>query len=541
MRSCENGHAIFPGEDFCDRCGAKAQPRFPGEQADQVRPAAEDSEPGGDQSAEVVPEYPGAPLTEYHTEYTSGSFTEYIAATEGQADNPAFPPSSLAPEAASGAYPDDAGPAPDVRPSIPGPPAGGFPAMLSALLAAPPESPPVSPDAQEGPAAPARSGAGLSGDDDGPSTMPGPTLPPDPAPGGGYRRPSRNRVLAAVVALVILGIAGVTGALIVMNGQSRPSAQPPVSSGTSSRPGSGSPSPAKSAAATEGVARWTTPAPVNPQILQGREKITGLACATQQVCYVADSGGGVLAERSAGNWPVAASDPNGGLVAISCASSRFCLALDNGGYSIALSQGTWGIPVLVGTGPGSLTSVSCTSPDFCMAVDTIGIGFQYGGPATGWTQLTVDPGGHRLNSVSCASPTNCVAVSSSGAVFTYNGTTWGADPVDRGHDLVSVSCPNVAFCMAVDSSGLAAEFAGNQWTLHPIEPGAAAVSCPSQGTCLASYDSGAVASYTSGHWSSPSVVDSGVSINQLSCVAVDSCVAADRHDHVLFYALPRSG
>jgi hypothetical protein len=176
-----------------------------------------------------------------------------------------------------------------------------------------------------------------------------------------------------------------------------------------------------------------------------------------------------------------------------------------------------------------------------MAVDTIGIGFQYGGPATGWTELTVDPGGHRLNSVSCASPTNCVAVSSSGAVFTYDGTTWSADPVDSGHDLVSVSCPNAVFCMAVDSSGLAAEFAGHQWTLYPIEPGAAAVSCPSKGTCLASYDSGAVASYTSGRWSSPSVVDSGVSINQLSCVAVDTCVATDQHDNVLFYAPPRSG
>jgi hypothetical protein len=113
--------------------------------------------------------------------------------------------------------------------------------------------------------------------------------------------------------------------------------------------------------------------------------------------------------------------------------------------------------------------------------------------------------------------------------------------VDSGHDLVSVSCPNVAFCMAVDSSGLAAEFAGRQWTLHPIEPGAAAVSCPSKGTCLASYDSGAVASYTGGRWSSPSMVDSGVSINQLSCVAVNSCVATDARDNVLFYAPPKSG
>src|SRR5262249_2636397 len=160
---------------------------------------------------------------------------------------------------------------------------------------------------------------------------------------------------------------------------------------------------------------------------------------------------GVLTQQSPGIWPVAASDPNGGLVAISCASARFCLALDSGGYSIALSHGTWGAPVLVGTGSGTLTSVSCTSPNFCMAGDSIGIGFRYGGPAAGWTQLPIDPGGHRLNSVSCASPTNCVTASSSGAVFTYNGTTWARDPVDSGHDLVSVSCPQAAFCMAVDS------------------------------------------------------------------------------------------
>ena len=332
-------------------------------------------------------------------------------------------------------------------------------------------------------------------------------------------------------------------ALIVIHGHAKSPAQPPASSaaGSGSRPGSAPASPARSAAATEGLARWTAPVPVSPQTLQGSERITGLACATQQVCFAADSGGGVLAQQSAGNWPVAATDPNGGLVAISCASARFCLALDSGGYSIALNQGSWGLPVLVGTGSGTLTSVSCTGPDFCMAVDTIGIGFQYGGAGASWTQLTIDPGGHRLNSVSCASPTDCVAVSSSGAVFTFSGSSWSADPVDRGHDLVSVSCPNVAFCMAVDSSGLAAEFAGGQWTLHPIEPGAAAVSCPSKGTCLASYDSGAVASYTGGRWSSPSMVDSGASINQLSCVAVDSCVATDARDNVLFYAPPNSG
>jgi hypothetical protein len=555
VRSCENGHAIFPGEEFCDRCGARARPRFTPEPPDPSQPAAQ----GGDgladqQSDDPVTEYSSAPLTEYQAEYTSGSFAEYIAAMEAESDIPVYSPDPLAGEAEPSVYHDDAEVAGDT-------PVSGFQAMPGAPLAVPLASSQAVPEAaaQESPAPPAETSArpldeddrpsddDQPSDDGGPPVAVGPATPPESPADVSYKRPGRARLLAAVAALAILGVTGVTGVLMVIHQRSGPSARPPLTTassltGTGSRAGSASATPAKSPAATEGLARWTAPVPVAPQTLQGSERVTGLACSTKAVCYAADSGGGVLSLHSAGDWPVAAADPNGGLVAISCASAKFCVALDTSGYSIALSQGSWGSPVLVGTGPGTLTSVSCTSANFCMAVDTIGIGFRYSGPAGDWIQLTVDPGGHALNSVSCASPTHCVAVSSTGDLFTYNGTSWSAaNPVDSGHDLVSVSCPNVVFCMAVDPTGLAAQFASGQWILIPIQPGAVAVSCPAQGTCLASFKSGAVSTFANGGWSRPTVVDPGASLTHLSCFAVNSCTAIDRHDNVLFYARTASG
>ncbi len=382
------------------------------------------------------------------------------------------------------------------------------------------------------------------GADGGPDTSVGPALPADPLDGTGYRRPSRTRILAGVAAVAILGVTGVTGTLVVMHQHqaagSGPASVSAAASGTSSHARAGK---AGSARPTPPVAQWSSPVPVNPQTLQASSShITGLACPQRTVCYATDSAGTVLSLQSGGTWPVATTDPNGGLIAISCASARFCLTVDGTGYAIPLSQGVWGTPALVGSGSGTLTSVSCADPDFCVAVDNIGNAFTYRGPVTGWSQETVDPSGQSLNSVSCPSSTDCVAVSASGNVFTYNGTSWsGPDAVDTGHDLVSVSCPTTSFCMAVDSSGQAAEHSDGLWGLQPIGPPAAAVSCPSAGTCLAIARSGAASSYAKGLWAKVPAAAPGASVTSLSCAAATSCVAMDQDNQVLFYAPPRSG
>ena len=242
--------------------------------------------------------------------------------------------------------------------------------------------------------------------------------------------------------------------------------------------------------------------PVDPQTLQASSaQITGLACPKRGVCYATDSAGTVLSLQSGGTWPVANTDPNGHLIAISCSSTRFCLTVDAAGYAIPFTQGAWGTPALVGSGSGTLTSVSCADSSFCVAVDNIGVAFTYRGATTGWSQQTADPSGQSLNSVSCASSTYCVAVSASGNVFTYNGTSWsGPAAADTGHDLVSVSCPTTSFCMAVDSSGQAAMHSDGLWGLQPIGLAAVAVSCPAAGSCLAVGRSGTTASYANGLW-----------------------------------------
>ena len=448
-----------------------------------------------------------------------------------------------------------------------GTPVTGFDAMLSApLTAAPGTAAPENGTA--GPAAlgsvtghipapagqPARAGwaaataepaafPAADEDEDGPSTAVGPTLPPDLLAGPGYVRPSRTRVLAAIAAVAILGIAGVTGTLIVMHRHAAARAVSAATASGAARSHSSRPPSARPGTSTEGLARWTAAVPVDPQTLPAAgAHITAVSCLHPTVCYAADSAGAVLGLQSAGNWPVAVTDPNGGLVALSCAAPAFCAAIDSAGNAITLSQGSWSSPAVIGSGSGTVTGVSCTGPAFCMAVDSIGQAFTYRGAGVGWSQQSVDPSGQALDAVSCAGPADCVAVGATGEEFRYDGTGWSApDMVDSGHQLVAVSCAGPAFCLAVDSSGLAAQYSAGQWTLSPMGWTPVTVSCPSAGSCLAAGASGMVASYAGGRWSKPSAVDNGTSISQLSCVAMNSCAAIDTSNNVLFYSAQGAG
>ena len=204
---------------------------------------------------------------------------------------------------------------------------------------------------------------GRDGDgDDGPSPAVGPGTAADPLAGVGYRRPSRTRILAGVAAVAILGVTGVTGTLVVIHDHQSVTSVPATTSaatnatsGIAAQAGSDSPTPL--------AAQWSSPVPVDQQILQpGGAHITGLACPKRTVCYATDSGGTVLSLQSGGTWPVANTDPNGHLIAISCPSARFCLTVDAAGDATPFDQGAWGAPALVGSGSGTLTSVSCVGP-----------------------------------------------------------------------------------------------------------------------------------------------------------------------------------
>jgi hypothetical protein len=521
--SCVNGHANSPGAEYCATCGARVET---GVSADRL--------------------YGGSPGTEYASDYASGSFAEYIDELDGDTGIPAFRAGSFpAPAPAPAAAP---APAPAAAPPPPDEPARtpvtGFSAMLSAPLPAPVDAPPPPSRRNPGyPGWPDDSGqpddviedqqpAGRGWYDDGPATKPGPVLSGEALDELSYRRPSRTRMLIGVAAVAILGIAGVTGTLAVMHSHN---GSPQAGGSGSGQASSASPSPAQSGAATQNVAQWTTPVAIDPQNLASSTAITGLSCTPRGGCYAADSAGTVLALHSSGNWPVAATDPNGGLVALSCPTAGSCLTIDSQGLSMMLRHGTWSSPASIGTGSGTVTSASCASPDFCLAVDSIGQAFTYAGPSAGWSQRTVAPSGQALNAVSCASRTACVAVGAGGAVYSYDGASWtGPATVDSGHDLVSVSCPSAGFCMAVDTAGDAVQFSAGHWAAQPLGFTAAAVSCPAVGTCLA-VGGGGVATYGGDHWTAPAAVDTA-GVNRIDCVAVNSCVATDQNANALFYS-----
>jgi hypothetical protein len=228
----------------------------------------------------------------------------------------------------------------------------------------------------------------------------------------------------------------------------------------------------------------------------------------------------------------AASASAGQLLSVSCATSRYCVAVGvsgkitaNGG-AVPLIE-TWngrawkivatkllaaGIPVLLG--------LSCRLATDCVAVGFYDNRSDQGVPITEtwngkkWTLSTLAlPAGARgveLNGVSCPAAKSCVAVGeyvnltgSYPLAERWNGSRWivGKPPtlVDGEGDLEEVSCTSPAFCVAAGTDytlkgGLLLDsWNGKTWARMAAQPSAPAeydaslngVSCTSPTSCVA--------------------------------------------------------
>ncbi len=346
-----------------------------------------------------------------------------------------------------------------------------------------------------------------------------------------------------VLALAVLAAAATAGVLALRH---RPvvTAQPsprPAGSSVSQLAKPRPPATGRPSAARPATASWIGPVPIDLGPIHGI--LTGLSCPQPYACYAIDSAGNILYRATpplpARTWYVTAQDPDGGLVAISCATVRSCLAVDKSGDAMTLSQGHWSGPSYVDARSGTFTSVSCPQVVFCMAVDSGGNAFAYSAVTRTWQPFTVDSSGGSLTGVSCAAPSDCVAVGSGGSVYTYDGTSWSAATlVDPGHAFTAVSCGAAGFCVATDAAGRAAVLAGRTWSVAPMGITATAVSCPAAGFCLATGGSGVAVSYRNGAWSAVRRIDGTVALAAVSCPVVTSCTAADRQDNVLYYTSP---
>lgn len=218
-------------------------------------------------------------------------------------------------------------------------------------------------------------------------------------------------------------------------------------------------------------------------------------------------------------------------VAVSCASTAFCVGLNDSGYENSWNGTSWGTSVAVDT-TGTVTSVSCaTTTSFCVAVDAEGNWSETTDGGSAWSSpAAVATGSPDLTSVSCASVTFCEAVATNGYAYKFNGTSWkvSSGSISGSSALYAVSCHST-LCEAVGANGVAVRY-DSGWGAPADVDGSTtleAISCPTNSFCAATDSAGQALTYSSSGWSSPTQIDADVPVNSISCASAAFCEAAD--------------
>ena len=203
------------------------------------------------------------------------------------------------------------------------------------------------------------------------------------------------------------------------------------------------------------VAAWTGTGWTQTVTLDAGQHIQGLSCQAPTFCSAIDGSGNSYV-YNAPTWSPSGS-ASGAPSAASCASTTFCVALEDGNVA-SWNGSAWSKAVPVDSND-VLLSVSCPSAQFCVAGDSEGSVITWTG--TAWTKpQVIDVGSgaatpdNLLVGVSCTGASFCVAVDSGGRAFLYNGQTWGpGSQVVKGAELTAVSCATPSFCLATDTTG----------------------------------------------------------------------------------------
>jgi len=207
------------------------------------------------------------------------------------------------------------------------------------------------------------------------------------------------------------------------------------------------------------------------------------------------------------------------IAAITCRSTRFCVALDTLGNVLSSRTPTrgasaWAIrPVLRGGGIPPTGAVSCPSAHLCVGAGVQGqiiTSTALADTRTRWKDVFIDtiktvngPFSQPLSGVSCPSVKLCVATDWVGNVFTSRhpagrASAWSETNVklaffgDPLHpSLAGVSCPTPSLCVAVDGGGNVLSSTdptggASAWTSSNVVATAIrGVSCPSASLCVA--------------------------------------------------------
>jgi hypothetical protein len=161
------------------------------------------------------------------------------------------------------------------------------------------------------------------------------------------------------------------------------------------------------ASSVKGGATWSAPIRVESNSLSSDDSsIYGVSCPTQQTL-----GTGALDDR---------------LMDVSCATRRFCVAVNLRGLTLTFDGQRWS--TVPGTGPRGMISLSCCSTSFCLAVADSGAYATFDGRR--WSVPSAIPGFGAVfaYSVWCSSTTRCTAIGLSGMAANWQQGRW-SEPV----------------------------------------------------------------------------------------------------------------
>lgn len=261
------------------------------------------------------------------------------------------------------------------------------------------------------------------------------------------------------------------------------------------------------------------------------------------------SSAGAMSTGAALKWTssTALTTANGGVNAVSCPTSTFCLAVDRSGAVSQFNGSTWSTPQTI-DGTTSLNAVSCPSTTFCVVTDALGkyILMNAGswGPPTPFAQQNSPV----MQSVSCASSSFCLAVGYTANFapidYYYYDGVWSPDTVvfspSDTNPLNSVSCTSELVCLATDLGGGAMTFTFSSTptpTLsHPSTPTpidasvkgfvADSIACVAANSCVVGSKTNQISVFNGTSWTTNTYFAAGVAGVRVSC-AQSTCVAND--------------
>lgn len=288
---------------------------------------------------------------------------------------------------------------------------------------------------------------------------------------------------------------------------------------------------------------WTT----GTSLVTASGGVNAVACATSTFCVAADRTGAVDTYNGSAWTAPQQVDGTNSMTAIACPTSTFCVATDAAGNYVIMNNGVWGSPTaFAATNSPVMQGVSCSSSSFCLAVGRTAnfspVDYYFDNGVWYPDTVTFSPSDtSAFNAVSCSSTLVCLATDLGGGVTTFTFTPSPTpslnhassptpiDPSSAEYVGDSISCVSATSCVVGSRTNQISVLNGSVWTTTTnflAGANGVLVSCV-QSTCVAndSLGQGVSASAPFSTWSTVGQLNMLSQIDGLSCFTAATGVA----------------